>query len=195
PPSPSQSPPNPLPVPPSPSQSPPNPLPVPPSAPSLPFQVGEIFSAAGAAFTRLGELTMQLHPGTDSSPRGARWTEPELALLRGAVSRFGEDLNRLSALIKDRTVAQLKAAAKRKAYEDSGVPLPPPRRADSPKKGPRKNPPRIWGGAPPRPPRAPREEAEGGSPPRVTPTPPGDLVDVEGFGDPPPKKLNFDQAA
>ncbi|KAI3376700.1 hypothetical protein L3Q82_017132 [Scortum barcoo] len=31
-------------------------------------QVGEIFSAAGAAFTKLGELTMQLHPVADSSP-------------------------------------------------------------------------------------------------------------------------------
>uniref|UniRef100_A0A8U8CHV7 Uncharacterized protein n=1 Tax=Geospiza parvula TaxID=87175 RepID=A0A8U8CHV7_GEOPR len=71
----------------------------------------------------MGELTMQLHPGTDSSPAGSRWTEPEPALLRGAVSRFREDLNRLSALIKDRTVA----AAKRKAYEDSGVPLSPRR--------------------------------------------------------------------
>lgn len=33
-------------------------------------QVGEIFSAAGAAFTKLGELTMQLHPVADSSPAG-----------------------------------------------------------------------------------------------------------------------------
>lgn len=33
-------------------------------------QVGEIFSAAGAAFTKLGELTMQLHPVSDSSPAG-----------------------------------------------------------------------------------------------------------------------------
>nr|XP_020450520.1 chromatin complexes subunit BAP18-like [Monopterus albus] len=33
-------------------------------------KVGEIFSAAGAAFTRLGELTMQLHPVADSSPVG-----------------------------------------------------------------------------------------------------------------------------
>nr|XP_041568138.1 chromatin complexes subunit BAP18 isoform X1 [Taeniopygia guttata] len=155
--------------------------------------VGEIFSAAGAAFSRLGELTMQLHPGTDSSPAGSRWTEPELALLRGAVSRFGEDLNRLSALIKDRTVAQLKAAAKRKAYEDSGVPLPPPA-ADSPKKGPRKNP-LSSGGAPHDPPGPPSKKMKAAEPPPSDSDPPGDLVDVEGFGDPPPKKLNFDQAA
>uniref|UniRef100_A0A8C3N6Y8 Uncharacterized protein n=1 Tax=Geospiza parvula TaxID=87175 RepID=A0A8C3N6Y8_GEOPR len=154
-------------------------------------KVGEIFSAAGAAFTRLGELTMQLHPGTDSSAAGSRWTEPELALLRGAVSRFGEDLNRLSALIKDRTVAQLKAAAKRKAYEDSGVPLPPPS-ADSPKKGPRKNPPGS-GGAPHDPPGPPGKKLKVAEPPPSDSDPPGDLVDVEGFGDP-PKKLNFDQA-
>ncbi|XP_030579101.1 chromatin complexes subunit BAP18-like isoform X2 [Archocentrus centrarchus] len=31
-------------------------------------KVGEIFSAAGAAFTKLGELTMQLHPVAESSP-------------------------------------------------------------------------------------------------------------------------------
>lgn len=31
-------------------------------------KVGEIFSAAGAAFTKLGELTMQLHPVSESSP-------------------------------------------------------------------------------------------------------------------------------
>ncbi|XP_029374783.1 BPTF-associated chromatin complex component 1 isoform X2 [Echeneis naucrates] len=35
-------------------------------------KVGEIFSAAGAAFTKLGELTMQLHPVSDSSPAGAQ---------------------------------------------------------------------------------------------------------------------------
>nr|XP_041568142.1 chromatin complexes subunit BAP18 isoform X5 [Taeniopygia guttata] len=121
--------------------------------------VGEIFSAAGAAFSRLGELTMQLHPGTDSSPAGA----------------------------------QLKAAAKRKAYEDSGVPLPPPA-ADSPKKGPRKNP-LSSGGAPHDPPGPPSKKMKAAEPPPSDSDPPGDLVDVEGFGDPPPKKLNFDQAA
>lgn len=29
-------------------------------------QVGEIFTAAGAAFNKLGELTLQLHPTADS---------------------------------------------------------------------------------------------------------------------------------
>ena len=38
------------------------------------WQVGEIFSAAGAAFTKLGELTMQLHPVADSSPAGWVYT-------------------------------------------------------------------------------------------------------------------------
>lgn len=35
-------------------------------------KVGEIFSAAGAAFTKLGELTMQLHPVADASPAGSQ---------------------------------------------------------------------------------------------------------------------------
>ncbi|XP_069580798.1 chromatin complexes subunit BAP18 isoform X2 [Brachyistius frenatus] len=35
-------------------------------------KVGEIFSAAGAAFTKLGELTMQLHPVADCSPAGSQ---------------------------------------------------------------------------------------------------------------------------
>ncbi|XP_017797749.1 PREDICTED: chromatin complexes subunit BAP18 isoform X3 [Habropoda laboriosa] len=35
------------------------------------YGVGEIFTAAGAAFNKLGELTMQLHPTTDS-PAGSQ---------------------------------------------------------------------------------------------------------------------------
>uniref|UniRef100_A0A3B3R3K4 Chromatin complexes subunit BAP18 n=1 Tax=Paramormyrops kingsleyae TaxID=1676925 RepID=A0A3B3R3K4_9TELE len=35
-------------------------------------KVGEIFSAVGTAFTKLGELTMQLNPVADSSPAGTQ---------------------------------------------------------------------------------------------------------------------------
>uniref|UniRef100_A0A6G1RUQ4 Chromatin complexes subunit BAP18 n=1 Tax=Hypotaenidia okinawae TaxID=2861861 RepID=A0A6G1RUQ4_9GRUI len=165
-------------------------------------KVGEIFSAAGSAFSKLGELTMQLHPVGDACPAGAKWSEPELGLLRGAVRRFGEDLNRLSALIKDRTVAQIKATAKRKAYEDGGVPLPPP--PDSPKKGPRKGggggggTPQSGGGpsGPPSTDGPPGKKQKVMDPPQGDADASGDLVDIEGFGDPPPappKRLSFEQ--
>uniref|UniRef100_A0A0B8RSG2 Chromatin complexes subunit BAP18 n=1 Tax=Philothamnus irregularis TaxID=1899461 RepID=A0A0B8RSG2_9SAUR len=157
-------------------------------------KVGEIFSAAGAAFTKLGELTMQLHPVADSSPAGAKWTDAEIALLRASVQRFGDDLHRISALIKDRTVAQLKAAAKRKAYEDSGLPPPPP--ADSPKKPAGRKPPPPAGPAPPPP------EPPAAKKPKVDLTlsalNEADASREEGDGlvgeaPPPAKKLSFDQ--
>ncbi|XP_032093976.1 chromatin complexes subunit BAP18 isoform X2 [Thamnophis elegans] len=153
-------------------------------------KVGEIFSAAGAAFTKLGELTMQLHPVADSCPAGAKWTDAEIALLRASVQRFGDDLHRISALIKDRTVAQLKGAAKRKAYEDSGLPPPPP--ADSPKKPPGRKPPAA---PPPEPPAAKKPKADL----TLSALNDADAPREEGEGlageAPPPtaKKLSFDQ--
>ncbi|XP_041949223.1 chromatin complexes subunit BAP18 [Alosa sapidissima] len=176
-------------------------------------KVGEIFSAAGTAFSKLGELTMQLHPVSDSSPAGAKWTETEIEMLRAAVRRFGDDLNNISSVIKERTVAQIKTTVKRKLYEDSRVPLSP----ESPKKTVKKT------------------VALAAAPASVAPTvitvptsqvvvttglqsqspmPPAikkqktadvtlsalndsdvnsDLVDIEGLGEGSTKKLNFDQ--
>ncbi|XP_057677511.1 chromatin complexes subunit BAP18 isoform X3 [Corythoichthys intestinalis] len=155
-------------------------------------KVGEIFSAAGAAFSKLGELTMQLHPVSDSSPAGAKWTETEIEMLRLAVRRFGDDLNSISGVIKDRTVAQIKSTVKRKLYEDSRVPF----NADSPKKSAKKA-------------VAPAAPVAAGGMQSASSAPPvkkqktadvtlsalndsdvnSDLVDMDGLG----KKLNFDQ--
>ncbi|CDQ69558.1 chromatin complexes subunit BAP18 [Oncorhynchus mykiss] len=169
-------------------------------------KVGEIFSAAGAAFTKLGELTMQLHPVADSSPAGAKWTETEIEILRSAVQRFGDDLSSISSVIKERTVAQIKTTVKRKLYEDSRMPLS----SDSPKKTTKK----TMAAAPA--PLAPTVIAVPTSQVvlSASPMPPAikkqktadvtlsalndldvnsDLVDIEGLGDGSNTKLNFDQ--
>ncbi|CAI5677495.1 unnamed protein product [Oreochromis niloticus] len=57
-------------------------------------KVGEIFSAAGAAFTKLGELTMQLHPVAESSPASSHLSSSSLT----------------------------KSTVKRKPYEDGATP-------------------------------------------------------------------------
>ncbi|RUS80538.1 hypothetical protein EGW08_011678 [Elysia chlorotica] len=90
-------------------------------------KVGEIFTAAGSAFTKLGELTMQLHPSSDQSAGGigGKWTDQEVEMLRGTVKRFGEDLNKISEVIKSRTISQIRTQLKRKAYEDAGLQPPP----------------------------------------------------------------------
>lgn len=50
--------------------------------------------------------------------------EQEIELLRASVKRFGEDLNKISDVIKNRTMSQIKAQIKRKAYEDAGLQPP-----------------------------------------------------------------------
>ncbi|XP_077303039.1 BPTF-associated chromatin complex component 1 isoform X2 [Arctopsyche grandis] len=85
-------------------------------------KVGEIFTEAGAAFNRLAEMTMQLHPMVDS-PTGSKWTDEEIEMLRNCVHQFASDLNKLSQHIKNRTVSQIRATLKKKAFEDAGIPV------------------------------------------------------------------------
>lgn len=87
-------------------------------------KVGEIFTAAGSAFSKLGELTLQLHPTSEPSPSSGKWTDSEIEMLRVSVKRFGEDLNKISDILKNRTIAQIKAQLKKKAYEDANLPQP-----------------------------------------------------------------------
>ncbi|KAK8749535.1 hypothetical protein OTU49_015418, partial [Cherax quadricarinatus] len=84
-------------------------------------KVGEIFLAAGTAFNKLAELTMQLHPTAEQSPAGTKWTDEEIEMLRSSVKRFGDDLNVISQRIKSRTVTQIRSALKKKAFEDAGI--------------------------------------------------------------------------
>ncbi|XP_055713562.1 chromatin complexes subunit BAP18 isoform X2 [Phlebotomus papatasi] len=85
-------------------------------------KVGEIFTAAGSAFNRLGELTMQLP--TADAPAG-KWTDEEIEMLRSAITHFSEDLNKISLRIKNRTVSQIRQTLKKKAFEEAGIPVIP----------------------------------------------------------------------
>lgn len=90
-------------------------------------KVAEIFTAAGEAFSHLGELTMQLHPLNNeaslTSPSNAntsnsgKWGDEEIELLRNAVKRFGEDLKKISGQVKNKSVAQIKSALKKRLHE------------------------------------------------------------------------------
>lgn len=98
-------------------------------------KVGDIFTAAGAAFSKLGELTMTLHPTGEPAPAsGGKWTEQEIDMLRQAVQRFGDDLNQISGVIKNRTISQIKAQIKKRGYEEAGLSPPAGEEKTSPKK-------------------------------------------------------------
>ncbi|KAK2719921.1 chromatin complexes subunit BAP18-like isoform X2 [Artemia franciscana] len=85
-------------------------------------KVGEIFSAAGFAFSELAKLTMHLHPSTNpESQTNVRWTEDEINMLHDAVSKFGKDLELISGRIRERATAQSKAIMRKKQFEASGL--------------------------------------------------------------------------
>lgn len=96
-------------------------------------KVADIFTAAGAAFNRLGELTVQLHPLTSdgSTQTSGKWGETEIEMLRDAVKRFGEDLKKISEIITTKSITQIKSALKQRVYEQNYA-------EPSPKKTPQK---------------------------------------------------------
>ncbi|RWS24338.1 chromatin complexes subunit BAP18-like isoform X4 [Leptotrombidium deliense] len=88
---------------------------------SVANNVGDIFAAAGMAFTKLGELTMHLQAKQEINSAGQKWDEADVEMLRSAIKKFGEDLNRISDNIKRKTVTQLKTGVKRKLNDDTNT--------------------------------------------------------------------------
>lgn len=77
-------------------------------------KVGEIFSAAGAAFTKLGELTMQLHPVADASPASVH--PPSSTQTKGTVKR---------KLYEDRAAPAASEGSKKAVKKAASTPGPP----------------------------------------------------------------------
>nr|CAG4651523.1 EOG090X0LYT [Simocephalus serrulatus] len=93
-------------------------------------KVADIFGAAGLAFSTLGKLTMQLH-SSENANAGTKWSDDEIEMLRNSIKRFGEDLEKISEHIKDKTVTQIHGSLKKKTFEAAGVSLPRTNQANS----------------------------------------------------------------
>nr|CAG4649877.1 EOG090X0LYT [Scapholeberis mucronata] len=83
-------------------------------------KVADIFGAAGLAFSTLGKLTMQLH-SSENANAGTKWSEDEIEMLRSSIKKFGEDLDKLTEHIKEKTVTQIHSGLKKKTFESAGI--------------------------------------------------------------------------
>ncbi|XP_028330282.1 chromatin complexes subunit BAP18 isoform X1 [Gouania willdenowi] len=84
-------------------------------------KVGEIFSAAGAAFTKLGELTMQLHPAVDPSLAGS---PPCSGQTKNTVKRKLYEEGALPASDGPKKVSKKSAAAAARTAPSTAAALP-----------------------------------------------------------------------
>ena len=78
-------------------------------------KVAEIFSTAGEAFTKLGNLAMSLQSNSERSSDINKWADEEIDMLRTAISRFGSDIEKISELVKNKSANQIKTALRQKA--------------------------------------------------------------------------------
>jgi len=105
-----------------------------------PDLVAEIYATAGKSFSRLAELTARLHkiqdPDNAAKASGSRWTHDELKLLKDALVRFSDDIDKISDQIKSRTVAQVRdmirsenlASKRTSLFEESEYTKSPPKK-------------------------------------------------------------------
>ncbi|GFR07260.1 chromatin complexes subunit BAP18 [Trichonephila clavata] len=63
-------------------------------------KVGEIFSAAGAAFSKMSELIMSLHSVGEASPSSGKWSLQEIQMLQSSVRNFNNELKRIQDSLK-----------------------------------------------------------------------------------------------
>eukprot|EP00112_Aurelia_sp_Birch-Aquarium-sp1_P024261 Seg7591.1 transcript_id=Seg7591.1/GoldUCD/mRNA.D3Y31 product="Chromatin complexes subunit BAP18" protein_id=Seg7591.1/GoldUCD/D3Y31 len=82
-------------------------------------KVAEIFETAGLAFSRLGGMAVELQTlsGEGASGEEGKWGEAEIEMLRQAILRFGNDLEKISGQIKTKSVGQIRSALKQKAMQ------------------------------------------------------------------------------
>lgn len=50
-----------------------------------------------------------------------KWTETEVEMLKTSVKSFSEDLNKISAHIKEKQSSQIRTTIRKKAFEEAGI--------------------------------------------------------------------------
>lgn len=78
-------------------------------------KVAEIFSTAGEAFTKLGNLAMALQSNSERTTDINKWADEEIDMLKTAIARFGSDVEKISELVKSKSTNQIKTALRQKA--------------------------------------------------------------------------------